>query len=96
MAEIYKNGPVEAAFTVYSDFLLYKSGVCGLPRAAVGAREVWVLGTARDWIEEEDITLCWSRPRPCLRFSGWGNRRQVAVCEAVGTPPGPSDRRPAR
>ncbi|XP_019659798.1 cathepsin B isoform X2 [Ursus americanus] len=27
MAEIYKNGPVEAAFTVYSDFLLYKSGV---------------------------------------------------------------------
>jgi len=25
--EIMKNGPVEAAFTVYSDFLLYKSGV---------------------------------------------------------------------
>uniref|UniRef100_A0A8C3X4Q8 Cathepsin B n=1 Tax=Catagonus wagneri TaxID=51154 RepID=A0A8C3X4Q8_9CETA len=27
MAEIYKNGPVEGAFTVYSDFLQYKSGV---------------------------------------------------------------------
>lgn len=27
-AEIYKNGPVEGAFTVYSDFLMYKSGVC--------------------------------------------------------------------
>ncbi|XP_026639021.1 cathepsin B isoform X2 [Microtus ochrogaster] len=27
MAEIYKNGPVEGAFTVYSDFLTYKSGV---------------------------------------------------------------------
>ncbi|XP_026925114.1 cathepsin B isoform X2 [Leopardus geoffroyi] len=26
MAEIYKNGPVEAAFSVFSDFLLYKSG----------------------------------------------------------------------
>lgn len=26
MAEIYKNGPVEGAFSVYSDFLLYKSG----------------------------------------------------------------------
>jgi cathepsin B len=26
-AEIYKNGPVEGAFTVYSDFLLYSSGV---------------------------------------------------------------------
>ena len=25
--EIMKNGPVEAAFSVYSDFLLYKSGV---------------------------------------------------------------------
>lgn len=26
MAEIYKNGPVEAAFSVYSDFLMYKTG----------------------------------------------------------------------
>lgn len=26
MQEIYKNGPVEGAFTVYEDFLLYKSG----------------------------------------------------------------------
>lgn len=24
--EIYKNGPVEGAFTVYEDFVLYKSG----------------------------------------------------------------------
>jgi len=27
MQEIYKNGPVETAFTVYEDFLSYKSGV---------------------------------------------------------------------
>jgi len=27
MAEIYKHGPVEAAFDVYADFLTYKSGV---------------------------------------------------------------------
>jgi len=27
MAELYKNGPVEAAFDVYEDFLTYKSGV---------------------------------------------------------------------
>lgn len=26
MTELYKNGPVEAAFDVYEDFLLYKSG----------------------------------------------------------------------
>lgn len=25
--EIYKNGPVEAAFTVYADFVTYKSGI---------------------------------------------------------------------
>lgn len=24
--EIYKNGPVEGAFTVYEDFVMYKSG----------------------------------------------------------------------
>jgi len=27
MAEIYANGPVETAFTVYADFLTYKSGI---------------------------------------------------------------------
>jgi len=27
MAEIYQNGPVETAFTVYADFLAYKTGV---------------------------------------------------------------------
>ena len=35
MAEIYKNGPVEGAFSVYSDFLLYKSGV-SRPLVAAG------------------------------------------------------------
>lgn len=29
MTELYKNGPVEAAFSVYADFLLYKSGEAG-------------------------------------------------------------------
>ena len=28
MEELYTKGPVEAAFTVYSDFLQYKSGQC--------------------------------------------------------------------
>jgi len=27
MQEIFKNGPVETAFTVYEDFLTYKQGV---------------------------------------------------------------------
>lgn len=36
MAEIYKNGPVEAAFSVYSDFLMYKSGVYWPQKASAG------------------------------------------------------------
>ena len=47
MAEIYKNGPVEAAFTVYSDFLLYKSGAWW-PLMAAGAGEARVLGDQQD------------------------------------------------
>lgn len=31
MAELYKYGPVEAAFNVYADFLLYKTGKDGFP-----------------------------------------------------------------
>ena len=30
MTDIYKNGPVEAAFSVYADFLLYKTGGAAL------------------------------------------------------------------
>lgn len=33
-AEIYKNGPVEGAFTVYEDFPLYKSGKQAMPMCA--------------------------------------------------------------
>ncbi|XP_023695672.1 cathepsin B-like isoform X2 [Paramormyrops kingsleyae] len=45
MAEIYKNGPVEGAFTVFGDFLLYKTGVYqhvhGFP---VGGHAIKILG----------------------------------------------------
>lgn len=30
MAELFKRGPVEAAFSVYTDFALYKTGEAGL------------------------------------------------------------------
>ncbi|XP_064459554.1 cathepsin B-like [Ornithodoros turicata] len=49
MAEIYKNGPVQADFTVYSDFLNYKSGVyqeqTGQP---LGLLVVKILGWGKD------------------------------------------------
>lgn len=50
MAEIYKNGPVEAAFSVYSDFLMYKSGVYWPQMATAGRGGLGSGGpTGPDW-----------------------------------------------
>jgi len=44
-AEIMKNGPVEAAFTVYADFLLYKEGVYQhTSGSALGGHAIRMLG----------------------------------------------------
>jgi cathepsin B len=44
-AEIYANGPVEAAFTVYEDFLTYKSGVYSHKTGGVdGGHAVKIMG----------------------------------------------------
>ncbi|CAF1232417.1 unnamed protein product [Rotaria sordida] len=43
--ELYKNGPVEGAFTVYSDFLLYSSGVYQhTSGSALGGHAIKILG----------------------------------------------------
>jgi len=43
--EIFKNGPVEAAFTVYADFLTYKSGVYKhISGSVLGGHAVKILG----------------------------------------------------
>lgn len=44
-AEIYKNGPVEGAFTVYSDLLSYKSGVYKhIQGDALGGHAIKIMG----------------------------------------------------
>ncbi|XP_036405895.1 cathepsin B-like [Megalops cyprinoides] len=49
MSELYKNGPVEGAFTVYEDFLLYKTGVYQhVTGSALGGHAIKILG----WGEE--------------------------------------------
>eukprot|EP00066_Takifugu_rubripes_P006749 XP_003971767.1 PREDICTED: cathepsin B [Takifugu rubripes] len=49
MTELYKNGPVEAAFTVYADFLLYKTGVYQhVTGEVLGGHAIKILG----WGEE--------------------------------------------
>lgn len=50
--EIFKNGPVEGAFSVYEDFLLYKSGVYQhVTGSAVGGHAIRILG----WGEEDGV-----------------------------------------
>ncbi|XP_047430278.1 cathepsin B-like [Mugil cephalus] len=49
MTELYKNGPVEAAFSVYEDFLLYKTGVYQhVTGSMLGGHAIKILG----WGEE--------------------------------------------
>lgn len=44
-AEIYKNGPVEGAFTVYEDFVSYKEGVYQhVSGKALGGHAIRILG----------------------------------------------------
>ncbi|XP_037553434.1 cathepsin B [Nematolebias whitei] len=51
-SEIYKNGPVEGAFTVYEDFPLYKSGVYQhVSGSAVGGHAIKILG----WGQENGV-----------------------------------------
>ncbi|CAF4862023.1 unnamed protein product, partial [Rotaria socialis] len=47
--EIFTNGPVEAAFTVYADFLTYKTGVYKHTTGSVlGGHAVKILGWGLD------------------------------------------------
>jgi len=49
MADMYKNGPVEAAFNVYADFMTYKSGVYSYKRGAyLGGHAIKLLGWGVD------------------------------------------------
>ncbi|XP_016121449.1 cathepsin B-like, partial [Sinocyclocheilus grahami] len=52
MKELFKNGPVEAAFTVYEDFLHYKSGVYQhVSGSVLGGHAIKILG----WGEENSV-----------------------------------------
>ena len=51
MKELYENGPVETAFTVYEDFMLYKGGVYHhVSGKALGGHAIRLVG----WGEEEE------------------------------------------
>ncbi|KAK6297506.1 hypothetical protein J4Q44_G00320890 [Coregonus suidteri] len=49
MTELYKNGPVEAAFSVYEDFLLYKTGVYQhVTGQMLGGHAIKILGWGKE------------------------------------------------
>jgi len=68
MQEIMKNGPVEAAFTVYADFVNYKSGVYQHKSgSALGGHAVRMLGWG-----VEDGTKYWLMANSWNQ--GWGDK----------------------
>ena len=95
MAEIYKNGPVEAAFTVFSDFLMYKSGACWPPHGSGGRGGV---GSGRptglDWEGRHRTVLAKLQTTPHIQWTG--NRKHLAFRWAVGIHPRGTRWPPAR
>ncbi|XP_029903112.1 cathepsin Bb [Myripristis murdjan] len=68
MTELYKNGPVEAAFSVYADFLLYKTGVYQhVTGEMLGGHAIKILGWG-----EEDGTPYWLAANSWN--SDWGDK----------------------
>ncbi|KAF3336179.1 cathepsin B-like protein [Carex littledalei] len=68
MAEVYKNGPVEVAFTVYEDFAHYKSGVYKhVTGDVMGGHAVKLIG----WGTSEEGQDYWLLANQWNR--GWGD-----------------------
>jgi cathepsin B len=63
--EIYTNGPVESAFTVYADFPTYKSGVYSHKTGAeLGGHAIKIVGYGTDqgvdyWLVQNSWTTTW-------------------------------------
>ena len=64
-AELAKNGPIESAFTVYADFVHYKSGVYShTTGSALGGHAVKIIGYGTEngsdyWLVQNSWTTTW-------------------------------------
>ncbi|KAI4888936.1 hypothetical protein NFI96_025074 [Prochilodus magdalenae] len=76
MAEIYKNGPVEASFTVYEDFLLYKTGVYQhVTGDVLGGHSIKILGWGEEngtpyWLAANSWNTDWGNNGKNLQTEG--------------------------
>ncbi|KAE8697350.1 cathepsin B-like isoform X2 [Hibiscus syriacus] len=78
MAEIYKNGPVEVAFTVYEDFAHYKSGVYKhVTGGVMGGHAVKLIG----WGTSDDGEDYWLLANQWNR--GWGDDGYFKIIRGV-------------
>ncbi|KAE8665946.1 Cathepsin B [Hibiscus syriacus] len=78
MAEIYKNGPVEVAFTVYEDFAHYKSGVYKhVTGGIMGGHAVKLIG----WGTSDDGEDYWLLANQWNR--GWGDDGYFKIIRGV-------------
>jgi cathepsin B len=77
--EIYNHGPVEAAFTVYEDFLAYKTGVYQhLSGQELGGHAVKILGWGT-WTDGK--TQYWTVANSWN--NGWGNNGFFLILRGV-------------
>jgi len=78
MQEIMQNGPIEVAFTVYQDFLTYKSGVYRhVSGAVLGGHAVKMIG----WGVTSDGTKYWIVNNSWNQ--DWGNKGQFWILRGV-------------
>ncbi|KAL7872282.1 hypothetical protein SRHO_G00072650 [Serrasalmus rhombeus] len=86
MAEIYKNGPVEAAFTVYEDFLLYKTGVYQhVTGEMLGGHAIKILGWGEEngtpyWLAANSWNTDWGDKGGLACDTSRGRRRVQTPC----------------
>jgi cathepsin B len=73
MSEIYSNGPVEACFTVYEDFLSYKSGVYQYQSGdALGGHCIKIIGWG-----VENGTPYWLCNNSWTTYWGWNGQFKI-------------------
>ncbi|CAL8313133.1 unnamed protein product [Lota lota] len=91
MAELYHNGPVEAAFVLFEDFLLYKSGVYQrITGEFLGGHAIKILGWGEEngtpyWLAANSWTTDWGE-KGFFKIKRGKNECGIEAFIVAGTP----------